>query len=205
MGKQRRFHPPASSSKTDPLLQPLDVENSGKKVLRFGADEILNGPGKSSPVDQKKETFVRKEQKIRSEQLEKENQRYIRQSSRAPYGADRMQYLDIQATRTESTDGEVEWTPQDSSYGAAFPCFGFVPKRIRQAIERVLIVISLILTIYMIVSTAIKLSSGLSSSSSSSNLHMDDDFYVENGADDDANWNAYYNTYDDDNDDLFDD
>lgn len=204
MGKQRKFNTHTSSSKTDPLVQPLDVENNGKKVLRFGADEILNGPGKDGPVDKKKQVFVLKEQKIRIAQLEEENQRYIRQSSRAPYGADRMDYLDIQATWTESTDGEVEWTAQDSSYGAAFPCFGFVPKRIRQIIERVLIVVALILTIYMIVSMAIKLSSGISSSSSSGSLQMDDDFYVENGAYDDENWNAYYYV-NDDNDDLFDD
>ena len=96
---------------------------------------------------------------------------------------------------------ESEWTPADSSYGAACPVCGCIPKRVRQMIEMTLIFAMVFFLIYLVVRTSMKVaeahrmdsnSSHASASdkyfnsgsynrtsSSSTNIVTDDDVYVE--------------------------
>ena len=122
-----------------------------------------------------------------------------------PYGLHKNNSLSIQPTKTdlsESTFYSTDWTPVDSSYGGAFPFCGWIPKRIRQAIEQFLLVVGSFFFVYFMVTTAIKLT-GSRTSSSGGNIEFDDDHYID-ATNDDAEYVAFYTYYDDD-DDLFDD
>mmetsp|Transcript_15658 Transcript_15658/g.32715 ORF Transcript_15658/g.32715 Transcript_15658/m.32715 type:complete len:519 (-) Transcript_15658:84-1640(-) len=94
----------------------------------------------------------------------------------------------------------VEWTPQDSSYGAAFPAFGWIPKRIRKLIESVFYVVVMSLLIYAVVKTGIMLNSGNKNSGSGSeesDFWDDDDHYLANKANaDDDGYHGRYDTGD---------
>ena len=80
--------------------------------------------------------------------------------------------------RSRSTsEGQIEWTPQDSSYGAAVPAFGCIPKRIRKLLEGVFVVIILALLIFIVVKVGIMLKS--SSSSGEQDISFDDDDHYE--------------------------
>jgi len=102
--------------------------------------------------------------------------------------------------RTKSSTGDSiadfddsEWTPPDSSYGAACPVCGFIPKRVRQMIEMTLIAAMIFFLIYLLVTTSMKIADahrkeGSENASSTAPVVTDDDVYVEkysNG--DDAN------------------
>lgn len=63
---------------------------------------------------------------------------------------------------------DSEWTPHDSSYGAAFPLCGWIPKRIRRLIEATMIGIVVFMLVYLVVTTSIKIS-GIHDKSSSHN------------------------------------
>jgi hypothetical protein len=99
--------------------------------------------------------------------------------------------------RTMSQDSigsfkDNEWTPPDSSYGAACPVCGCIPKHVRRMVEFTLIAIMVVGFVYLLITTSINLSderdtsksqhrhnnSTASSSSSSSSL-TDDDLYLE--------------------------
>lgn len=118
--------------------------------------------------------------------------------------------LTVPIARSKSSTGDSiadfddsEWTPADSSYGAACPVCGCIPKRVRQMIEMTLITAFLFFLIYLVVNTSMKIadahrggdgSTGSAadsyfnrgsynrtgtSSSSSTNVITDDDVYVE--------------------------
>jgi hypothetical protein len=53
---------------------------------------------------------------------------------------------------------ESEWTPPDSSYGAAIPVAGWIPKAIRRTIEWTLIALGVAGLAYVIVTTSIRIS-----------------------------------------------
>lgn len=153
-----------------------------------------------------KAKYIAKEQRNRRDMLEKEYKQmsYLGTSQ---YGLQKSFSLSIQPTNTDSVDSnfkETDWTPVDSSYGGAFPFCGWVPKRIRQATEQLLLVIASFTMIYFLVTVAMKLTAGSGrSSGSSSSFEFDDDHYIQAG-NDDADYTAY-NTYYNDDDDLFDD
>lgn len=108
--------------------------------------------------------------------------------------------VSIPITRTKSNTvdsiadfDESEWTPPDSSYGAACPVCGFVSKRVRQMIEMTLIAAMVFFLIYLVVTTSMKIadahrregrSDGSTASGAtvdnSTNVVTDDDVYVEN-------------------------
>lgn len=120
------------------------------------------------------------------------------------YDMYQMSPIEIAQTSTDVTDfDENEWTPQDSSYGAAIPICGWIPKSTRQLIEKAIMAVALFFICYLVVSLMIQLTSGFTSSGQSSNIHMDDDFYVEMGHDD-AEGKVYNTAYYQDDDDLFD-
>ena len=52
---------------------------------------------------------------------------------------------------------ESEWTPPDSSYGAACPVCGFIPKRVQQMIKMTLIAAMVFFLIYLVVTTLMKI------------------------------------------------
>ncbi|VEU34092.1 unnamed protein product [Pseudo-nitzschia multistriata] len=93
--------------------------------------------------------------------------------------------------RTKSSAGdsiadfdESEWTPPDSSYGAACPVCGFISKRVRQMIEMTLITAMIFFLIYLLVTTSMKIAEahrkeGNNNSSSTSTVVTNDDVYVE--------------------------
>ena len=75
---------------------------------------------------------------------------------------------------------ESEWTPQDTSYGAAIPVGGWIPKTIRRLIEWTLIGTVICCVAFVVISTSIKISGSDSRSNSTtvSGVHYDDDTYT---------------------------
>ena len=117
----------------------------------------------------------------------------------------------IARTKSNTADSiadfdDSEWTPPDSSYGAACPVCGCIPKRVRQMIEMTLIAAMVFGLIYLVVTTSMKIADARSvndnsdnysnnnynrtgsSSAASNNYITDDDHYVEKS----------YSNYDDD-------
>jgi hypothetical protein len=94
---------------------------------------------------------------------------------------------------------ENDWTPLDTSYGAAIPVGGWIPKTIRRLIECCILAALIGTLVGMVVMASIKLHSGASSAAnggggSGGNASLfDDDMYI-NGTN--ASW--YGNATDDD-------
>lgn len=90
----------------------------------------------------------------------------------------------------------IEWTPPDSSYGAAIPACGWIPKRIRKSLEVVFFVLSVALLIFVLVKAGLELrssgssSSSTSSSSGSSEYSQNDDLANENAGNNAGNMNG---------------
>jgi hypothetical protein len=59
---------------------------------------------------------------------------------------------------------ESDWTPPDSSYGAAIPVAGWIPKPIRRMIESTLIVLGTVGLVYLIITTSIRITGDNNSS-----------------------------------------
>ena len=75
---------------------------------------------------------------------------------------------------------ESEWTPQDTSYGAAIPVGGWIPKTIRRLIEWTLIGTVICCVAFLVITTSIKISGSDSRSNSTtvSGMHFNDDAYT---------------------------
>ena len=79
----------------------------------------------------------------------------------------------------------TDWTPQDSSYGAAVAACGWIPKRIRKLIEMIFFLVVSALIIFLVVKLGIQLTTGhehKSSSGTDIDLWNDDDHYIANNA-----------------------
>lgn len=93
---------------------------------------------------------------------------------------------DDNSTTTHSIANFRDWTPPDSSYGAAIPVGGWIPKRIRRNIERSLSICIVVLIVYVIVTASLraernKHDGGNNNSNSvydSGRLDLDDDRYI---------------------------
>lgn len=74
----------------------------------------------------------------------------------------------------------IEWTPQDSSYGAAVSACGWLPKRIRKLAEAVFVVFAIAILLYAVVKIGAEINRTHSSSSSGGDLDDldDDDHYI---------------------------
>jgi hypothetical protein len=104
----------------------------------------------------------------------------------------------LQASQMTKNPYFEDWTPQDSSYGAAVPAFGWIPKRIRKLIEILFLLLVTAVLIYVVVKLGIILIGNEHSSSAGGELVIwnDDDHYIANnannnmnqGADDDNEW-----------------
>jgi len=71
------------------------------------------------------------------------------------------------------SEDNIEWTPQDSSYGAAVPAFGWIPKRIRKLLEIVFVVIITALLIFFVTKTGMRLKS--SGTGGGEDIYFEDD------------------------------
>ncbi len=84
---------------------------------------------------------------------------------------------DMNMARRQRSSNRIEWTPQDSSYGAAVPAFGWIPKRIRKLLEGIFLVLVITFLIFVVVKTGIKLKS--SGSGGGGDIYFeDDDHYI---------------------------
>lgn len=104
-----------------------------------------------------------------------------------------------QATKDSIYDfHESEWTPPDSSYGAAIPIAGCIPKHIRRAIEVTLIGIGVIGLAFLIVTTSIRVSEEVSKNRDV--VDPNSEYDGGTGLDDDLNTDtsAYLDDYFDD-------
>ena len=137
---------------------------------------------------------------------------YAMQQEPEPGNAQPLQRISSMMTKS-STDSlldfdESEWTPADSSYGAAIPVMGWIPKKIRRMIEYSLIGVGVLLLVYLVVFTSLQMTDGQQNSDSSGNkkndggLNLDDDRYVpaHNYNDDQYASYNYYNMSSNDDD-----
>lgn len=85
---------------------------------------------------------------------------------------------------SQSIDEKIDWTPQDSSYGAAVSAFGWLPKRIRKLIEGFFVIFIMTLLIYIAVKTGFQLKSS-GNGNGEDTIMNDDDYYIAFSADDD--------------------
>lgn len=95
---------------------------------------------------------------------------------------------------------ESEWTPPDSSYGAAIPLFGWIPKKTRQNIEFSILLVLVLVLVYLMVILSIMISEARRDNSLAEDtaLNLDDDRYIGysddtvSSNDDDPYWAASY-------------
>lgn len=75
---------------------------------------------------------------------------------------------------------ESEWTPPDSSYGAAIPLFGWIPKKTRQNVELSILLVLVMLLVYLMVVLSIMISEARRDDSLAEDtaLNLDDDRYI---------------------------
>lgn len=79
---------------------------------------------------------------------------------------------------------ESEWTPPDSSYGAAIPVAGWIPKPIRRMIEGTLIALGIVALVYMVVTTSMRVTNERSNKNDANRNSVDsygNDSYLQNG------------------------
>jgi hypothetical protein len=94
---------------------------------------------------------------------------------------------------------ESEWTPPDSSYGAAIPIAGCIPKHIRRAIEVTLIGLGVVGLVFLIVTLSIRVSEEVGRNRDV--VDSNSEFDGGTGLDDNLNTDA--SAYDDYFDDTF--
>mmetsp|Transcript_10947 Transcript_10947/g.15407 ORF Transcript_10947/g.15407 Transcript_10947/m.15407 type:complete len:298 (+) Transcript_10947:129-1022(+) len=139
--------------------------------------------------------YVAKEQRIRAEMMSKESASQNENSKNIDNNDG--QYVLYSDTSSVTTAGmgfdETEWTPQDSAYGAAFPCCGWIPKRTRQAIESTIIALAFFIFVFLVVKFSIAISTDSSNDGNNSNqkasdasayANLDDNFYIDDQKDD---------------------
>ena len=94
-------------------------------------------------------------------------------------------------SKQQGQDIPIEWTPQDSSYGAAVTAFGWLPKRIRRLAETIFVILTFATLVYIVIKIGAEISSHAYSSGSGGDLQDldDDDHYIahnnRNGDDED--------------------
>ena len=169
-------------------------------------DQYIKLSDNASKRDWTKSKYILKEQKRRNKMLEEETRQVLNLPGTSQFGFQRDYSLSLQLPKADSVDThfeETDWTQQDSSYGGAFPFCGWIPKRIRQCTESILLVVAGFATIYFIVSVAIKLTGSGGSSGKSSVYDLNDDHYIAAGTGNDDAEYVTYNVYYDDDDDLY--
>jgi len=78
--------------------------------------------------------------------------------------------------KQQDEDVPIDWTPQDSSYGAALSAFGCLPKPIRKLTEAVFVILAIATLVYVVVKIGAEISIYThNSASSGGDLDLDDD------------------------------
>lgn len=154
--------------------------------------------------------YMLKEQQVRKEwlknvdaatkALEKHDRSDIssQATSNTPYHFMSSNQLSSDLVYKYTSEDNIEWTPQDSSYGAACQMFGWVPKRLRKIAEGVLLVIILGLLIFGIIKTGMHMKA--SGSGEEASYFSDDDHYVANDRDSEGHSQRTEGSNDHDND-----
>jgi hypothetical protein len=94
---------------------------------------------------------------------------------------------------------ESEWTPPDSSYGAAIPVFGWVPKNTRRYIEFLMMLLLIAGLVYLVVKVSVIIADARHENSINNGGtldFLDDDRYVDY-TDDTTNEQDEEDQYDD--------
>jgi hypothetical protein len=91
---------------------------------------------------------------------------------------------------------DSDWTPPDSSYGAAIPVGGWIPKNIRRGIEGTLIAMTVLGLVFIVVATSIRITEEAhnlrnSTTHASGTLDLHDDRYIVYGTDDSQKYKNY--------------
>lgn len=100
---------------------------------------------------------------------------------------------------------ESEWTPPDSSYGAALPVFGWIPKHTRRYIELAMMLLMILFLVYLVVMLSIVITEARRDDIAEDNgLGLDDDRYIDYAEDkadtddyeidDDTHWSSSSNS-----------
>lgn len=58
----------------------------------------------------------------------------------------------------------VDWTPQDSAYGATCPCGGWIPRKIRRILETTVLILASLILFYAIIKASITLTNEIKGS-----------------------------------------
>ena len=178
-------------------LQPNDSKRSKMCYSVYELPSVRNSDSSSQqnvsqssvqhfPVkEQTGGEYTLKEQQIRKEALTDNalggTLNYDQQAS-APYYFVPTQHASIVPNESSDTEQKtqfsynVEWTPQDSSYGAAIPAFGWIPQRKRKLLEVFFLLVLAALLIVAVVKTGIKFKSS-GSGGGEETFFGDDDHY----------------------------
>ena len=150
----------------------MEIDNKNPGLFSLGNNQNLPEPGLGLPT--KRPAVVGTVNRASS---------YIRQSS----------WLTRSSHDPAGEEGsmgdfdDAEWTPPDSSYGAALPIGGWIPKSTRQKIEATLIVLTILCLVYLIVHFSIKVTEENNNHNTAdecgAKICFDDDNYIP--ADDD--------------------
>jgi len=208
----------ASSSETDSATGrvPLDLEGEQKhgwlntRAHRAAAAAAAAAAEHQGPFDPSSATpyqggtmeteaaATNQDEKYRSPPQRVE--RIMKMESPGPYSLERMSsWLTHSSAGSLHDFDESEWTPKDSSYGAAIPVAGWIPKNTRRLIEYSLIMIVLLFFVYLVVATSIRITddnAGTDTDDDNGFVNLDDDYYnVSKYGDDDSNNRQleYYN------------
>lgn len=82
--------------------------------------------------------------------------------------------------KQQDEDIPIDWTPADSSYGAALSAFGCLPKQVRKWAEAVFVILAIATLVYVVMKIGAEISIYTHSSASSrGDLDLDDDDHYE--------------------------
>ena len=82
--------------------------------------------------------------------------------------------------KQQDEDIPIDWTPADSSYGAALSAFGCLPKKVRKLAEAVFVILAIATLVYVVIKIGAEISIYTHSSASSrGDLDLDDDDHYE--------------------------
>ena len=83
-------------------------------------------------------------------------------------------------SKQQDEDIPIDWTPADSSYGAALSAFGCLPKPIRKLAEAVFVILAIATLVYVVMKIGAEISIYTHSSASTrGDLDLDDDDHYE--------------------------
>ena len=90
---------------------------------------------------------------------------------------------------------DTEWTPMDSSYGAAIPLAGWIPKGIRRTIEFTVLVGLALIIVVLVVETSLRSSNHKNNTSSNNNNNNNNAAVVTTTTTEDGGGVAWYTNY----------